>query len=566
VSNSFNSNSGQGSGRNNQKGNYVQNSDEELQVLSSFHQQAQKMKRTYEQQRAKQRTGKVLKIVGIVSIVFALFSGVWLYLYGPKLGNETFKKQGLIKYKASNYKDAAGDFKRASYFMKDPESLYYAADCYFNLKNYQKASLYYKDCIKVDPSFKNKVEDKLCLSLLKLSEEAFEYNKINESNSCLKEAMEICPNYEVFKTPASSVKIAESYLKSLEFQKAIFYANIALLKEPANIGALKIRTEAYCKTGKMGEAVADMKTALKTNPKAVKIFAPIRNQLSEKYLQAASTKIFNGEDSEGLKNLNLALDVWPENPQAYYERGRFYFNQRKDKSQAIRDFDKALQLGPSNELTKKIRDFKLLIKNESIITRTPPGNPSTYSFRTPPYAPTPVAKPTVTVTHRAFNRNNRYRIPTPNPTSALLKPRYLRHYEVLGGTSSELVVQEHSRKGYILSGTAYLPPKRYEGEIKGNRMNLYDEKATSHSFIYRPLDNASVLQVQKDKSSSDSSIFSVRLSCTGRSIVIKNSFIGRRVKAGDSFYALVNPSSNYIDIYLPSSNYQKMRFPMSGSN
>ena len=115
----------------------------------------------------------------------------------------------------------------------------------------------------------------------------------------------------------------------------------------------------YYMFGDFHAANSDLKKALQLNPSeehAVGMLKSMRNE-AVKLCNEAKLILKSGNLSEGLRMLNRALEICPDETEIVWMRGLAYA-QKGDSTSAARDIRRVLQLDPShseaNELLKAL--------------------------------------------------------------------------------------------------------------------------------------------------------------------------------------------------------------------
>lgn len=127
--------------------------------------------------------------------------------------------------------------------------------------------------------------------------------------------------------------------------KAIRDMNMALISDPDNIIYLTARADCYQQTGDTDKALLEYKEVLNRNP--------------EEYTLLVANGAINrkaGNYTIALDYLNHAIKLKPGNAIAYEERAQLYITQQQYE-QAIKDFDKTLELTPDTEEDKQLKAF-----------------------------------------------------------------------------------------------------------------------------------------------------------------------------------------------------------------
>ena len=105
-----------------------------------------------------------------------------------------------------------------------------------------------------------------------------------------------------------------------------------------NLDAIRSRADLYKHLGKYQDALRDYKMYLLTNKEDVSVYEEISDI---HYLES-------GNVDDGIKDLNTALNIDPNNMDLYYERGILY-RRKKDYTSALSDFQKVLAARPKDK-------------------------------------------------------------------------------------------------------------------------------------------------------------------------------------------------------------------------
>ncbi|MBN3992664.1 MAG: tetratricopeptide repeat protein [Nostoc sp. NMS2] len=84
--------------------------------------------------------------------------------------------------------------------------------------------------------------------------------------------------------------------------------------------------------------------------------APKRQQSAEDFISLGGAKADKGDYKGAIAHYNQALQINPNNPDAYYRRGAAY-NELKDYPAAFKDFEQVIRLTPKNAIAYAYRGF-----------------------------------------------------------------------------------------------------------------------------------------------------------------------------------------------------------------
>lgn len=132
------------------------------------------------------------------------------------------------------------------------------------------------------------------------------------------------------------IAVAQKAIIDKNYHLAIALLNYVLDIEPGNVSAQEERMRAFLFKGAYARAFEESQKLLKANPKNA-IALNVRGLVNEMAVR----------DSAALADYNAAIAADPKYDKAYFNRGRFYLDQKKP-DMAIKDFDSAMSQANEN--------------------------------------------------------------------------------------------------------------------------------------------------------------------------------------------------------------------------
>jgi tetratricopeptide (TPR) repeat protein len=223
-----------------------------------------------------------------------------------------------------------------------------------------------------------------------ISKDSCEKSQILYERGQYKEAMQTASLAAMTNPFSSEAAFQEGqiYAKRLMYKEAVKHFNRSLLLAPNNIKALDARSVACLRTNQAQQTILDIEKIREIAPRSIKPYQignlAIAQYQTGKYKDAlvnyrrASTMgglnrglligqicclNYLGESEKSLKLCQTALETYKDDSELLCQRGYCYFVNH-DNRQALKDFNKAIRLNPSDSRWYRYRaDFYLGLNN-----------------------------------------------------------------------------------------------------------------------------------------------------------------------------------------------------------
>ncbi|MBK3331837.1 tetratricopeptide repeat protein [Persephonella atlantica] len=278
---------------------------------------------------------EALLILGNIYLKKGDFKNAILYL--QKVSNnkkvkdrlfEAYKKLGILKLKEGNLKEAKDYLSKALDIKDDPQVYFSLGEVYFSTKEFKKAEKSYMNALKIDPSLKKNVKNRLSIIYFELGKREKNKNKCSQAVNYFKKAITYGgENSKII------LLIAECYEKIGNTEKALaYYGKLKnqRLKEKEAVLYLKLGEEAF-KKKKYFTALKNFKRAISLDKTLEK---KLKSNIVSSYVQIGKIYYSQGKYEKAIQYFLKATKIDQSQKEklreymfdTYLTLGKKYFN------------------------------------------------------------------------------------------------------------------------------------------------------------------------------------------------------------------------------------------------